>query len=69
MINLQADLQLCDLPEFDETSKVQKQYNRLSWYLIAIIVFYAIPAYQLVLTYQQVPPHPPPHPHHTLHHM
>ena len=45
---------LCELPEFDETERVQKQYNLLSWYLIAVIIFYAIPAYQLVITYQQV---------------
>lgn len=45
---------MCELSEFDETAHVQKQYNLLSWYLVAIIIFYAIPAYQLVITYQQV---------------
>ena len=45
---------MCDLPEFDETSQIQKKYNLLSWYLVAAIIFYAIPAYQLVITYQQV---------------
>ena len=45
---------MCELGEFDETSKIQKKYNLLSWYLMAAIIFYAIPAYQLVTTYQQV---------------
>jgi len=45
---------MCELGEFDETSRVQKKYNLLSWYLVAAIIFYAIPAYQLVTTYQQV---------------
>ncbi len=45
---------MCDLGEFDETGHIQKKYNLLSWYLIAAIIFYAIPAYQLVTTYQQV---------------
>ena len=50
----QVNLCMNELPEFDETAKVQKKYNLLSWYLVAVIIFYAIPAYQLVITYQQV---------------
>ncbi len=50
----QVNMCMCELPEFDETPRVQKQYNLLSWYLVAAITFYAIPAYQLVITYQQV---------------
>lgn len=45
---------MCELSEFDETGNVQKPYNLLSWYLVAVIIFYAIPAYQLVITYQQL---------------
>ena len=51
---VQVNVCMNELPEFDETPKVQKKYNLLSWYLVAVIVFYAIPAYQLVITYQQV---------------
>lgn len=50
----QVNLYMSELSEFDETAKVQRPYNLLSWYLIAIIIFYAIPAYQLVGTYQHV---------------
>ena len=51
---LQVNVVLSKLPEFDESSFVQKKYNRLSWYLLTVIIFYGIPAFQLVLTYQQV---------------
>ena len=32
----------------------QKDYNHLYWYMITITIFYGIPAFQLVITYQQV---------------
>ena len=50
----QVNLLMSELPEFDETAHVQRPYYLLSWYIVAIIIFYAIPAYQLVATGQQV---------------
>ena len=40
-----------DIPEGEE---FQRRYNGYWAYVIAIVLFYAIPTYQLVLTYQKV---------------
>ena len=40
-----------DIPEGEE---FQRRYDGYWAYVIAIVLFYAIPTYQLVLTYQKV---------------
>jgi len=40
--------------QFDDSPAAQKEYRRYAWYLLAVIIFYGIPAFQLVLTYQQL---------------
>ena len=44
---------MAELGEVDEP-EVQKHYSYFSIYLLVIIAFYSIPAYQLVVTYQRV---------------
>ena len=43
-----------EVREGEESVYAQKDYNHLYWYMITIIIFYGIPAFQLVITYQQV---------------
>ena len=43
-----------DVQESDDSLYIEKDYNHLYWYMITIIIFYGIPAFQLVITYQQV---------------
>ena len=45
---------MAELGEVDDSPKVQKEYTHYSIYLLVIIAFYSIPAYQLVVTYQKV---------------
>ena len=51
---LQVNMLLSELPEFDGPSQQSLEYNGLVYHLLAIVVFYSIPAVQLVSTYQQV---------------
>ena len=52
----QVNLYISELEvrEGEESVYAQKDYNHLYWYMITIIIFYGIPAFQLVITYQQV---------------
>ena len=43
-----ADAQIC------EGKREQIRYRRYCWHLFTIAVFYALPAFQLILTYQQL---------------
>ena len=43
-----------DIGEYEDILYTQKDYNHLYWYMVTVIVFYGIPAFQLVITYQQV---------------
>ena len=50
----QVNVLLSELGEFDDSPLAQKVYNHYSWYLLVVVVFYGIPAYQLVITSQRV---------------
>lgn len=42
---------MSDLEEFDE---IQNKYDQLVWYVLAAIIIYGIPVFQIVFSYQQV---------------
>ncbi len=50
----QINVQLSDVGKIDDSSLVQKKYNRYAIYLLIIAIFYSVPAYQLVITSQRV---------------
>ncbi len=45
---------MSELGKIDDSPARQKVYYHYFWYLLVVIVFYSIPAYQLVTTYQKV---------------
>ena len=48
MVKTMADVYIC------EGEEEQIRYRRYCWYLFIISIFYALPAFQLILTYQQL---------------
>ena len=49
-------MSLAEVGDIDDSAFVQKKYNHYALYLLIVILFYSIPAYQLVVTYQRVSP-------------